>query len=1177
MSSIVTVKVGDIQKNIPINKFERISDFKSRVATEFGTLPRLLYFDQNYENINEIIQQERPVVLTDLLIESKKSSGFEDLYMKLREPILDNRISVKDVLLLSVLNSTIEDRFLKLLLQESVSRLGLDSIDFQTVDDIIDNKRSETEVLFNSIQDHSRKTRKNNRILKEFLEGSSDFVTTDFYYESIKLEAFTTSRDISIMELFNRVKTNTFAPFSNVKELNVGGGSTVFSKIFKEKLPYEAWSETKDDNLILKVLDKVSPLKTEEDDFSSVFFSKVNETVKAEMLVPISKISQAVYIDRVRNSFVPIISFDDIRELNITGTYNLMNQKLDKNVLADLVMNSILQKYSVINESVSATKVKNSTFVYFDVPNVGKAKVNFTPKIVTRKDFVKGYDLGTPYVRIRVKEIENEEKLNLLKEFINKFFTYYNKEYDKVVRYYRQYIPNFGKEAPIEIEDEDTTSLKKQVPDLFISGYSGQCPKNKNPVVIADTEVEAARTDGFQVMTYPKLDDSSGQSRNYICRDERYSYPGLQKNNLSNKDVYQYLPCCFSKDQTTLAGSNYRAYYLDEVPEKTDTRKRYILQSNKSVREGEVATLPDNLNDMFTIINKRENVEYLRKGVKRSPSSFLECVVSALGYEIPIDIKVTRDSLANSETIGACKQEMYDFSNVEIIDLLKSSSYLDPKLFVHLLEEQFNCNIFLFSSVKNTDGEMITPRFTEGYYQNFNSKPYVLVYENGGSRSENLSYPQCEIIIAYDKTILTRRNIKESYNPDTPLIIQLNEIFNKLSKAYSLNAPIEKSNIVYPDYSQILNQVTDSNGKTRKFNFTYKEEVVTMYTDPIQPISVESVALYPDNKTSLSIAIEICNQLNIVVKSQSIDVSENVKFLNGDWGGVKVSFPVLSEPKYNYIDSVVDTSVFQDEVISSYSVFVRNQKNARYISEYFLWFYSTYIKSKGYGTDLSSIVNFVQEQIEVDTGFIYGNIGKMLSATNSAVVKNGKLVVSSTELLRRLIFYLKLMIVRNKKMVIDYYQRTMIQNYYINVTDFTKYQNQIVLEGEEGVIKFLLYSEGTKTLSGKVKPLETKPYFFRNTLISDDIKLLQDTGSLKYATQLGSIWNTEGYNNFPLRSPTYEPATDVTLYSYRSQGNITEYDLQIGSVESKTGETNEVSLLGYKYEDKPRFASIFTV
>lgn len=1177
MSSIVTVEVDNIKKDIVINKFEEITDFKSRIASEYGTLPRLLYFNDVYNDINEIINSERPVILTDVLREANKTPEFYQLYTKLKEPIKEGKVTVRDVLLLTLINSTIEDRFLKILTQESLSRLELGDIDYQTVEDIIDNKRNELQVLTETIEQHKVRKMNNDRKLKTFFEGRTDFITTDFQYESVQLQSNPTTTNPSLMELFNRVKTSEFTPFSNIKLLNIGGGNTIFSKIFKETLPYKAWSATADNTINLKVLDKMVPLKTVVEDYSNVLFVKENDIINVSMTIPINKISQEDYINRVGGAFVPSLRFKNIKEINITGTYNLMNQTFDKHVMADLVMNSVLQKYAVSNESVSATKVKNSVFVYFDIPNIGKAKVNFTPKVVTRKDFVEGYELGTPYVRIRVKEIENEDKLNLLLEFINNFFTYYNNEYDRIVAFYKQYIPGFGKEKVIIVEDDDKTTLKKQVPELFISGYSGQCPKNKNPVIIPDYEVQATKRNGIQVMTYPKLEDDSGKSMNYICTDEKYSYPGLQKNNLSNKGTFKYLPCCFSKDQTSMTGSNYRAYYLDEIPDKTDKKKRYILQSNKSVGEGEVATLPDNLNDLFTILNKDENIEYLRKGVRRSSSSFLECVVTALGYEIPLDMNVTRETFANSQTIGACRQEMYDFSNTEIVNILKSENYLDPKLFIHLLEEQFNCNIFLFSSVKKSDGEMVTPRFIEGYYQNFNKKPYVLIYENSGSKSENLPYPQCEIIILYNKSILTRRNIQENFEYDTSIVSRLSDVFNNLCSSYCLKQKVKKSKIRYPDYSMIVNQVTDTNGKCRKFNFKFKNNIVTMYTAPLQPISVESVAVYPDNKVTMDIVIELCSTLGIIIMSQSIDTNDNVKFLNGNWEGVDVSFPVLPQPKYNYIKSVVDTSVFQDEVLSSYSTFIRNQKNARYISEYFLWFYSSFIKTTGSDTTLSSIVDFVEERVKVDSRFVYGDIQKQFSLNAGTVVRDGKLVLTSDELLKRLIFYLKLMIIRNKPLVVNYYTYEMIQHYYINVTDFTKYQNQIVLEGEEAVENFLMYTTDTKILSKRIKPLETKPYFFKNSLLGPDMKLIQNTESYEYALELASVWNVDGYNNSPLTRRSYTIPTNVTLYSYKNENDITRYSVERGMFESKTEDENDVDLIGYKYKDKAYVSSLFNV
>ena len=1180
MSVTITTNIGNKINEIPVYKFENVDDFLDRVASVYNTLRMYLFFPYQVNNINDIINTDGVVNIVDLIHEAKEKPDFNVLYNTFKDYVDKGQIKVLDLLLLSIINNTtIPPEFFKIMLEEYISTNGLEEISITDVNDMVDNRENEILNLNRLVSDNQNKVVKNDKEMSSFYDYTIGYETTEFVYENVTLKAFFNPDNMSIMEFFNDIKTNIFVPIANIDKLNSGGGNSTFFKISKDTLPYEKWSETNTNNITLQVLEKQIPLKLEEEDYSPTYLSVINDNKATfDMNISLNKISREEYFSRLQSVFLTRFVIEEINELNIIGTYNIINQNFNKHVFSELIMNTIMNKFAVVNESKAATKTKNSIFVYFDIPNIGQARVNFTPQYISRKNVIKGYDVGTPYVRIRVKEIQNQDKLDLLLVFIEKMFNLYNNMYDGIVGFYKKFIPNFGKEIDIKFDTNEKITLKNTAPELFVSGYSGQCAKNKNPTIISDEEMKTAEEEGYQVMVYPKLEDNSGKSRNYVCQDEKYKYPGLQKNNLSNKNTFQYLPCCFSKDQTTTPGTNYRTYYFDEVVEKPDLTKRYILQSNKTVNSGEIATLPENINDIFTIWTRNQkNIEFLRKGVRKSPSSFIDCVLNALAYESPNNIKQLRDSLANSQIIGACKQEMYDYTNLEIVNILKSNVYLDPKLFIHLLEEQFKCNIILFSSVNNSAGEMITPRFTEGYYQNYNKHPYVFIYENIGSKTENLTYPQCEIILAYNKSILTGRNIQENFKHDNPIVSKAKNMFSLLTKAYTLNNVIKTTEIVYPNL-EVNYQLIDVNGKCRLLNYRFKTFNVSIHTEPIQPISAESVIGWVDEeKIPLNIAFEFANYTGIVITNQSIDRAGNVIFLNGKWSDVNIQISVSPEPKYNSLETVLDISVFKDNVVSTYKTFIENQKKSRYITDYFVWLYSSFIKENELATNLDSITSFVQTKITVKPLFVYGKISKFFLVDNPALFQEGKLILNSNELLKRLIYYLKYLLVREKQLVINYHQNTMIPNYYLNVTDFTKYQSQVILEGKDSINKFLLFNKDKKKLTNKIDIENTNPYFIKNNLIDNNILLAQNSNSLNTAIDLGSTWNTDGYNDYHNKTTPIEKPSKVTLYSYKNKSNITGYDLNIGDGETKSDEPNIVRVAGYKTDGISKFTTFYNI
>ena len=64
---------------------------------------------------------------------------------------------------------------------------------------------------------------------------------------------------------------------------------------------------------------------------------------------------------------------------------------------------------------------------------------------------------------------------------------------------------------------------------------------------------------------------------------------------------------------------------------------------------------------------------------------------------------------------------------------------------------------------------------------------------------------------------------------------------------------------------------------------------------------------------------------------------------------------------------------------------------------------------------------------------------------------NGLIVVHDIDTLKRLIYYLRLSIQRNTENVKEYYRKSFIQNYYVDITDFNKHPNQLILFGDESI------------------------------------------------------------------------------------------------------------------------------
>ena len=104
------------------------------------------------------------------------------------------------------------------------------------------------------------------------------------------------------------------------------------------------------------------------------------------------------------------------------------------------------------------------------------------------------------------------------------------------------------------------------------------------------------------------------------------------------------------------------------------------------------------------------------------------------------------------------KQELYDHTDEEIINLFRDNAkFLDPALFYRAVEETFNINIYVFAppppSGDETElGAMDVPRFKIFHSRPLRlHRPTVVIMKTWGSESDALDYPQCELIVDYDK------------------------------------------------------------------------------------------------------------------------------------------------------------------------------------------------------------------------------------------------------------------------------------------------------------------------------------------------------------------------------------------------------------------------------------------
>lgn len=1038
------------------------------------------------------------------------------------------------------------------------------------------------DIIESDIHSNSEKSKKYLQLAEEFKETEEVF-STDIDLERIKLD-LVLNVNRSILELFNETILNSYVPFCKALD---------FFKILKDFKPPEIWGVEKDienNNMMLYILEKEYSYTVKPDNYSIVNISNINNSVNANITIKMMKgyVTKDTFIKRFINIFPNLpIKVEQEKENEITALFFYPSFLFFHYIFSDLVMNDIMfSNLMYIDEfDRSTTKTHSSIYIHFNHPLTGEVTARLSQKKVTKNDpELRNQDpdffpIGETYIKVRATA-GTTKQLEKFRQFLGKLLTIYVDRKNEIVSFYRKYIPNFAS-IQIEAETYEIKTLEEVDPDLFVKKYSRSC--SEAVTNISEEQALNAIEQGIDVMKFPRdapINPDSikfpmdGINQNYyICEHPKHKYVGLKENTLKNSDIFPYIPCCYINDQKNKPGYK---YYFEGIEPVSDEKQTDIIKTNKILDNNQLGHLPSNISNLFILINPDPKYIYLRKGVFKNENSFLKVVMEALSDETNINeitnqmeaesvLNDTRKLLATKELASLCKQEMYDSTIDEIINSINNLDvYLDPKLYIHLLEEYFNVNIFLFSQ-RIMDGEMILPRHLQAYYKTVKKSKCIYVYEHGGSETDIMKYPQCELIVKFNSKGETKedRIPQESFSYEES--VHLRSVYEIIRKSYCMDKRIEQTvGLPWKANIKILSQGIDSYGKTRKLNIKYEDRKISILTSPIQPIKAINDS---ENKIykahNIKTVLKLSQELGITILSQTI-TNDLVKEINGILGNINISIPVEDSPINQNITEKYSGVDFSDIKFSALNVYNNNKKLARYFTEYTYWMYSKYLFNRNINqiTD-ENIAKFAKKSFIIDENHTYGNVSNTLTTSSTFFVKNGnKLVVTSEETLKRLIYVLRLASIRNKDGILAYHTRTTIQNYYIDISDFDQHSNQVILYGDESVEKWIEKNNIIYTLHDGIT-VGSSPYFFKNKLVNNKIYLAQNTSSEEQAYDIAITWYKEGYN--PQIYAKKHKRVAFTLYKYINSSNI-ESDKIPGK------KTNyDIKILGYKINSKEYF------
>jgi hypothetical protein len=1061
---------------------------------------------------------------------------------------------------------------------------------------------------------------------------------TPFQRQSFILQGKLSLQQGGLLDIFNAIVLNSNVPFVSVRD---------FYKILRGFEPPEEWTSV-GDYLYLKLSGQVYP-RTDPDKYISLIVEPEGsfETSPIETRTATQEHLLANF-----NSIFKGSSRFDLEHINTADEkgrifYELGKVPMDLYVLADLVMNdSVFSKFLAIDEHESATKSKrNSIYVSFFLPNGPTLKIVLTLYKTRDTDPVhRTYDFikGQYHLSALVSEIQSDTDLEEFITIFGKLLTLYFQKAPAIIQIYKELLGKtkfplkFKGRAEIAEGVKEEIPLSRIAPEVFVAGYPTKCPHK--PIIVTEEEAVEAQEEGHSVMQYPKSANEGFQQRWYRCTKAPFVYPGLRSNELSNKELVPFLPCCFKKPQDlgreqALASDDvnlYSHYFYGKplLDRKAASVQQRLVLRDIFVNPPFLGRLPADIKELLNITAFRDGQVFVRSGVFDSPSSFLECVLEAIAPQNPeiqklleysseqvqqatqaIDqaknqkknrplieaaqtklweaqkterlqllTRLRTEMAQNPADVASCAQEMYDYSTSEIQNILSDpNQYLDPALFMNLIQLVTNCNILYFSE---REGIMKLPRHRHGYYKNDSMLhlPMVLIFERHGHAGESKEYPRCEIIAQWNQTqdVLTTW-----FHPQSNLNKQLTNIETKMRHGYALNCPIPKYQFIHLSHlnalSNVQRQLIDGYGKFRGLIFSFEGEEGTLLTTPMQPLRLP-IQTWNTRLPRLRFAHarELCAKLNISIDREVVS-TDFVEGLSGIWGNVRIVVPFVSDSNFIPTESKTIEKDFllpeREESSSRLNEFTHARQVSRLLVEYAKWLYSDFLNQKVHETN--PLASFAQTKLTIaPPTFSYGSTFSNKFTPEASFIIQDKLVLPSFEFKRRLLYVLRLFELYEWDVLSEYKDFVVVPNFFQSVKDFIVHPEQVILRGDEALSNWIVEQQfsGWNLHSG-AEP-DARLYFMQNPkILNGQICLMQKEEDLESAIDRSRFWKHYKIN-MPVEDESDPFEQPFILYSYKNTDNITEYSCKEQDCIQQQG-SKAAAVLGYKNDQgEEEFVSV---
>lgn len=924
----------------------------------------------------------------------------------------------------------------------------------------------------------------------------------------------------NLYSIFNRLMATMDVPFITYNH---------YYKVLRDYIPPQEWLSSSD-KIILKIRSLKDNSNEVQYDTATITHSEEN-TFKIELKQgsgKLEEILQNIDCEITEDRKIPI------------GSTMTIDQPIDHNIWADIMMTEpFLLQYISVNDHIRHVLPLQNREIFLKFEPSDSVQLSMTHQIARSAEV---YPLNTPYTQFRILSASDERSIYMTQELLSRCITIYRDKYNSIYEIYKQYVGEEKVSTNIIAEErkeggkkqQKILFLKDRIPEIFSSKgdeiYSRKCQSTKQPKIM-ETE-EEAKNEPNTVMLFPKPSDSHlSQPKYYTCTEEPYTHIGL----IPFNNELGVAPCCFKTDQSNK--KIYKQYFegVEQIPIAKKTGA-YFIRTNKVILDGNYGFFPssdriiNHIGTFFESINVKKQL-VMRYGVEQSPHSFLQCVLTALGD--PTNVKLERSRLALHPNLEICKQEMFATSINEMREILMSDEYLDPLQFIRLIEYVYQVNIVVFTKSQKDGGNLQIPYHTHGYctYSRDTTLPSIFIYCHTGGEMDLLSYPQCELI--FETTEYDFQQLKKNLQHFIPKIWKhdiFNPIYRGVWKAYHkltqtyfgpyFTGPIQMDKLI--NIFSVRAQIIDSYGKTRALEVEFEGQSFYFETTPIAPLPVPIASetippLESIDRITRFIEFYQLESMTKHLKMKREGESESIHFITANYkNSVQFTFYV-GEYSVDMFGFPISMEVGYRHQASIYKQFHVYSKLARSMTNWMVRLFSEYLQRNPIATELTSrtLTNFINTHCDIDENVQYNPslISEVFNNDKSGVIRGRKIICNSTELLKRLIYQLRLLFTRNRDRVLSFYQKTTMDSYYTSLMDFYQFPDEIM---------FYLDSTNPLPMTSLVRPRKyalhstpqatDDPYFFKHSKITNNRIALCQNATIENAIAKLNIWEKKNVN-----------------------------------------------------------------